>query len=139
MLVTSVFSSSHNVFKWHFIQGGYKSGLCGKELTLSQTTILDSSKLKEFADDNFKFNENGRVLHTVRKHWEKEKLLVMSNFSFSHSVFKRLVLQTHKNQGLFGKGLKKQVCCPHDITEVMLKVLIGMINASVGLFIEGQR
>ena len=29
-------------------------------LTLSQMTILDFSKLKEFADDNFKFNENGR-------------------------------------------------------------------------------
>ena len=37
--------------------------------------------------------------------WEKKKLLVMSNFFFSHSVFKRLVLQTGKNQGLFGKGL----------------------------------
>ena len=36
---------------------------------------------------------------------EKVKLLVTSNFSFSHSVFKRLVLQTRKNQGLFGKGL----------------------------------
>ena len=32
-------------------------------------------------------------------------MLVTSNFSFSHSVFKRLVLQTHENQGLFGKGL----------------------------------
>ena len=41
--------------------------------------------------------------------WEKEKLLVTSNFSFSHSVFKRLVLQTRKNQGLFGKGLKKKL------------------------------
>ena len=30
----------------------------------------------------------------------------MSNFFFSHSVFKRLVLQTRQNQGLFGKGLK---------------------------------
>ena len=38
--------------------------------------------------------------------WEKEELLVTSNFSFSHSVFKRLVLQTRKNQGLFGKGLR---------------------------------
>ena len=38
-----------------------------------------------------------------RKHWEKEKLLVMNNFSFFHIVFKRLVLQTRKNQGLFGK------------------------------------
>ena len=37
--------------------------------------------------------------------WEKEKLLVTSNFSFSHIVFKRHVLQTRKNQGLFGKGL----------------------------------
>ena len=25
------------------------------------TIFLDSSKLKEFADDNFKFNENGRT------------------------------------------------------------------------------
>ena len=31
---------------------------------------------------------------------EKEKLLVTSNFSFSHSVFKRLVQQTRENQGL---------------------------------------
>ena len=30
----------------------------------------------------------------------------MSNFSSYHIVFKRLVLQTHKNQGFFGKGLK---------------------------------
>ena len=37
--------------------------------------------------------------------WKKEKLLVLSNFSFFHSVFKGLVLQTCKNQGLFGKGL----------------------------------
>ena len=29
-------------------------------LTLSQTTDVDPSKLKEFADDNFKFDENGR-------------------------------------------------------------------------------
>ena len=34
--------------------------------------------------------------------------LVMNNFSFSHSVFKRLELQTHKNQGLFGKGLRSR-------------------------------
>ena len=40
--------------------------------------------------------------------WDKEKLL-MSNFSFSRSVFKRLVLQTRKNQGLFRKGLQLQM------------------------------
>ena len=31
---------------------------------------------------------------------EKEKLLVTSNFSFSHRVFKRLVLQTRKKPGI---------------------------------------
>ena len=34
-------------------------------------------------------------------------MLVTSNFSFSHSVFNRLVLQTRKNQGLFGRGLRQ--------------------------------
>ena len=38
--------------------------------------------------------------------WKKDKLLVMSNFFFFHSVFKRLALQTHENQTLFGEGLK---------------------------------
>ena len=37
---------------------------------------------------------------------KNEKLLVTSNFSFSNSAFKTLVLQTHKNQGLFGQWLR---------------------------------
>ena len=32
--------------------------------------------------------------------WEKEKLLIMSNISFSHSVFKILIMQTPNNPGL---------------------------------------
>ena len=32
MLVTSIFSVSHNVFKRLLLQGCQKSGLCGKEL-----------------------------------------------------------------------------------------------------------
>ena len=39
--------------------------------------------------------------------WEKEKLLGTSNFSFSHTVFKSLALQTRENQGLCGKGLRQ--------------------------------
>ena len=38
--------------------------------------------------------------------WKKENLLVTSNFSFFHSVFERLVRQTHNNQGQFGTGLQ---------------------------------
>ena len=41
-----------------------------------------------------------------RTQWEKEKLLVTTKFSFSYGVFKRLLLQTLKNKGLFGKGLR---------------------------------
>ena len=37
--------------------------------------------------------------------WEKEKLLVASNFSFSHSVFKRLVSQGRQKVSLCGNGL----------------------------------
>ena len=33
-----------------------------KELTLSQTQILDSSKLKGFGDDYYKFDKTGRNL-----------------------------------------------------------------------------
>ena len=59
-----------------------------------QTTILNSLKMEE------------SPLKEQKTLWEKVKLLVTSNFSFSHSVFKRLVLQTRKIQGLFGKGLR---------------------------------
>ena len=44
---------------------------------------------------------------------EKEKLLVTSDFSFSYSVFERLILQTRKNQDLFGKGLKELFRSPY--------------------------
>ena len=74
--------------------------------SLIDALTLDTSKLKEFADDSLKFDENGRKSSEwVENTGEKEKLLVTSNFSFSQSVFKRLVLQTCKNQGLFWKGL----------------------------------
>ena len=37
--------------------------------------------------------------------------IVTSNFSFSHFVFERFSVQTHKNQGLFGKGLNFNHFC----------------------------
>ena len=49
---------------------------------MTSRQILDSSKLKEFADDNFIFDENGRKLSKkVEKHRGKRRnLLVKSNF-----------------------------------------------------------
>ena len=68
--------------------------------------IVDQSKLKDFADDNFEFLKLAslqRVENTVGR----GEMLVMSNFSFSYSVCKRLVLQTRKKNGLFGKELRE--------------------------------
>ena len=73
---------------------------------LQQRKLLDSSKLKLFADDNFEFEENGgKFSQMLQMLWKKEKLLVTSITPFSHSVFKRLVLQTRKTKALFGKRL----------------------------------
>ena len=60
--------------------------------------------MKKIADYTFKFHENGGNLQAGRKHCGKrrEKLLITSNFSLFHCIFKRL--QTHTNQGLFLKG-----------------------------------
>ena len=83
-----------------------------------------TSKLKEIADDNFKFDQDGKkfskwVENTVGKGeiarseqfllfpqcFQKAKLLVTSNFSFSHSVFKRLLSQGRQKASLCGNGL----------------------------------
>ena len=42
-----------------------------------------------------------KVIQTGRKHWEKEKLLITGNFSFSNSVFKRLVSQWRQKVSLW--------------------------------------
>ena len=76
---------------------------------------FDSSKLKESADNNFVFDENGRkfskgvgkkwqkVLQRGRKHYGKRKNY--EQFLLFLTVFLTLLLETRKNQGLFGKGL----------------------------------
>ena len=67
-----------------------------KQTNKQNKTKINSSKLKKFADDNSKFDENGRKFAI----WVEN-----SNFSLSHIVFKRLILQTRKTQDLFGKWL----------------------------------
>ena len=127
MLVTIIFSFSNNVFKKLLSQSCYKFGLCGKELTLSQTSPGFYVSAVE-------------VLKTL---WEKEKLLVTSNFSFSHSVFIRFgehsaifikfkivvckFFQFGRVQNLlFGKGLRHYT----SLTSLQLK--------QVNLTMKGQ-
>ena len=83
------------------------SSLVGVVNPFPKWQILDFSEMKAFADDISNLTKMAKSSPNVLKTlWEKEKLLITSNFSFSHSVFKWLVLQTRKNRGLFGKGLK---------------------------------
>ena len=76
---------------------------------LSEDKILDWSKLKQSADDNFKFDENSKkfskpVENTVGKGEiaRYERFLL---FPQCLKKKKKLVMQTHKTKGLFGKGL----------------------------------
>ena len=73
---------------------------------LSQTTNFRLVQTERVCRRQLRLDENGKKFSKrVKTLWEKEKLLSTSNFSFSHSVFKRLVLQIGKNQGSCGKGL----------------------------------
>ena len=68
--------------------------------------ILDSSEVREFADDNFKFDQNSRKLSEwVENTVGKGEIAHYEQFLLFPQCFRRLVLQTRKNQGLFGKGL----------------------------------
>ena len=71
-------------------------------LPFPKRQMLDSSKLKEVADNKFKLDENGGKF---------SKLVVTSNFCFSHSVLNSHLQQTRKNQGLFGKRFRP-FCLP---------------------------
>ena len=80
--------------------------------------------MKQFADDSFKFDENGRKFTQmpIEILLAKKKLLLTSNIFFP-SVFKRLKLQTHKTRGLFGKGLT-----------VLLKLVVQPYLFTLSLF-----
>ena len=76
-----------------------KKNLC---LTLSQKQILDSSKSKEFADDNFKFDDNGtKFSKWVENTVGKEEIACYKQFLLFLQCFQK----TCKNQGLYGTGL----------------------------------
>ena len=87
--------------------------------------------LKEFADDNFKYDENGgKLFIKVETLLEKEKLLITSNFSYSHSFFKRFILQTPKTKGLFGKG-KGLIFFSPSMAQALMKQLHAFAMTSI--------
>ena len=80
--------------------------LDAKLLLFPKWQILDSSKLKEFPDDNFKFDANGiNFAKQVENTTEKRSC-------------SRHVLKTHKTQDLFGKELNhSHTMTPFDKSE----------------------
>ena len=60
---------------------------------ITRRQILDSTKLKEFADDNFKLMKMVKSSPKVEENIvEKGEIARYEQFLFSHSVFKRLVM-----------------------------------------------
>ena len=68
--------------------------------------ILDPSKLTEFADDNFKFDENGRkFIQMGRKHCGKRRNCLLRAISSFLTVFsKALYCRCIKTRACLGKG-----------------------------------
>ena len=76
-----------------------------EEVNPFKRQLLNSSKLKEFSDDNFKLTENGRKLSKwVENTVGKEEIARNEQFLlFPHCFQKTSTADTY--QGLFGKGL----------------------------------
>ena len=77
-------------------------------LKMFRIKILRSPMRSELLDPFPHNNTSWRPWETnlLKTLQEKEKLHVMSNFSFSHSVFKRLVSQGRQEVSFCGNGLK---------------------------------
>ena len=72
-------------------------------------------QLKEFADDNFKFDENGRKFSIwVENIVGKGEIARYEQFLFFPQCFQKTWTADALKQGLFGKGLKYCHCVEKD-------------------------
>ena len=83
----------------------------GNGLTLSKKTnfrqILDSSKLKEFADDNFKFDKNGRKFSRLVENIEgKGEIAHYGQFLVFPQCFQKTCTADMKKPGLVWERVK---------------------------------
>ena len=65
--------------------------------------MLDSSKLKEFDDDNFKFDENGTDFAIGREHWGKRRNCWLRKISPFPTVFSKEFYRHVKTRACLGK------------------------------------
>ena len=75
-------------------------------LPITRRQILDSSKLEEFADDNFKFDENGRKLpKCVENTVGKGEIAHYEQFLLFPQCFQKVCFPGHQKVSLCGNGL----------------------------------
>ena len=105
LLVMSNFSFFHNILKSCLVLMRQNEYLWSKGLTFSKTTDFRPFQIKEFAQDNFQFGDNGRkfskwVENTVEKreiaHYEQFLLFPV----FSNDLYCRHL----KTRACLGKG-----------------------------------
>ena len=128
---TPIIDALVHCFKYVFVNYIFecnKTLICHIQIGFNPFTgqqILDSSKLKEFADDKFQILRKWKkVVQTRKKHCGKrEELLVTSNFSFSHSLFKGLVSQGRQKVSLCGNGLTGFTSVLHKLRYMIFKIL----------------
>ena len=91
-----------------------------KSFPITTWQILDSSKLKQFADDNFKFDENGRKLSKkVENTVGKGEIARYEQFLLFPQCLQKACFQ---EVSLCGNGLRKNV--PGDIFWDRIKMLV---------------
>ena len=75
---------------------------------MTRQQLLDSSKLKEFADDNSKFDENGRKLSKrVENTVGKGEIARDEQFLLFQQCFQKACFPGASKVSLCGNGLKK--------------------------------
>ena len=78
--------------------------------------------MKDFADDNLKFEEDDRKLFKpVETLWEKEKLLIMSNFSFPQ-CFQKACFPGASKGVIVWEWVKSLTICEHPVPDRNTKI-----------------
>ena len=86
---------------------------------LTHYQTLDSSELKEFAEDNFKFDENGRKLSKwVENTVGKGQIARCEQFLLFPRCFQKAFSQGRQKVSLCGNGLNKVYKCFNEVTSI---------------------
>ena len=82
-------------------------------ITLSQIKQNWRRQLWKYLCKNMKNIHKWKYIYWIelKTLWEKEKLFVLSIFSFCHKVFLSHWLQSRPKESVWGKGLNLESCC----------------------------